>query len=81
MFISAGKGMLIFNIGPLIQAIFGWAILKEKIGWIDVAAPLVAFGGVGYMVYHSEKTELGRNEPLGILLIFISALLSGAIAV
>ena len=73
--------MLIFNTGPLIQAIFGWAILNETLTIIDVVAPLIAFSGVGYMVYHSEPTPLGSNENLGILMILISALLSGVIAV
>ena len=73
--------MLLFNTGPLIQVLFGWLLLNEKIIWIDVAAPILAFGGIGYMVYHSEVTSLGSNEPLGVLFMLISALLSGAIAV
>jgi len=73
--------MLLFNLGPLIQVIFGWVILGEQIIWIDIAAPLLAFGGVGFMVYNSENTKLGTNEPLGILFMLISALLSGFIAV
>ena len=73
--------MLIFNTGPLIQVLFGYIFLKETILWIDVVAPIVAFGGVGLMVYKSEKTELGSNETLGAIMILISALLSGAIAV
>ena len=28
-YISAGKGMLLFNLGPLIQVLFGWVILGE----------------------------------------------------
>ena len=54
-YISLGKGMLIFNLGPLIQTLFGWAFLGESISSVDIIAPSLVLTGVGYMIYMSDK--------------------------
>lgn len=53
-YISVGKGMLIFNLGSLIQTLFGHFLLGEIINWVDLASPPVAMAGIGYMVFNSE---------------------------
>lgn len=58
-------------------------MLGERITVVDVLAPVLALGGVAYMVGMSEtiNSQQSSNEVLGATLIFISALLSGMIAV
>jgi drug/metabolite transporter (DMT)-like permease len=80
-YISIGKGMLISNLGPLIQTFYGWLLLGETISRLDMITPFIAIGGVAYLSYFSRDSSERENEYIGALMLLTTAVLSGGIAV
>jgi drug/metabolite transporter (DMT)-like permease len=78
--IGSRFAMLIMAMAPPIAAVFGWIILKERIGWWGVAGMLITLGGISLAITGRKeknarvKLKLSRR---GVLFAFGGALGQG----
>ena len=82
---SVANAMLLFATAPLLAAILGWLVLRERVHGVTWIAILISFLGIGIMVYGNSNSMilLGSFAALGSALgfaIFTVALRHGRAA-
>mmetsp|Transcript_2988 Transcript_2988/g.2469 ORF Transcript_2988/g.2469 Transcript_2988/m.2469 type:complete len:107 (+) Transcript_2988:379-699(+) len=82
-YISAGKATLIFNVSPILVAVFAYFILKEQITKFNILAVIGSFIGVGFFTINNnnDNREESNYYYLGICLISLSCLCATGVAI
>lgn len=73
---GAGNSAVVTNIPPLMVAILGWLVLRERVSRLAVAGLVTGFGGVVLMV----GTQLGASQGTARLLTGIGLGLAASLA-
>jgi drug/metabolite transporter (DMT)-like permease len=73
---AASTTAWIVTTSPVFIAILGWMILREKLGWMQIAGTLLAAVGVLLVISRGnlEIANIGQIGTIGDILILISAL-------
>jgi drug/metabolite transporter (DMT)-like permease len=78
--IGSRFAMLIMAMAPPIAAVFGWIILKERIGWWGIAGMLITLGGISLAITGRKEKNTRvklKLSPKGVLFAFGGALGQG----
>ena len=74
--VGAGNSAVVTNTPPLMVAILGWLVLRERVSRLAIAGLATGFGGVVLMV----ATQLGGTQGTGRLLSGVGLGLAAALA-
>ncbi len=72
---AASTTAWIVTTSPVFIVILGWIVLREKVGWVQIAGTILAAAGVLLVVTRGDMnlSNIGRIGTVGDLLILISA--------
>jgi drug/metabolite transporter (DMT)-like permease len=72
---AASTTAWIVTTSPVFIVILGWIVLREKVGWVQIAGTILAAAGVLLVVTRGDLnlSNIGRIGTVGDLLILISA--------